>query len=249
MRCVCTKSSSKLVGANLFSCCTSREVHDKRHREIATLVQSILRIDGLQSTVSPAFNRHQRTTSWAESSSTQDDGSNADEPLLDSWEESADLSIEDDAAPATPIAAHAALASKKAQRAMRKIARNQMKFDHIMTEDVSRVDAALHGIGGDSVDPLANSAIEANIAFNSNTFRYSSLRQAVHTKKVLKNNGPGKVDQAEVQAQEAAQMAIILQRLGVSTNVLHNTRERRGLLSKLHEAIKADLEAVANEDR
>lgn len=243
--------------ADLPRCNTSREVHDKRHREIATLIQAIQKIDSdHHSTLSPSDNRQMRASPGCKPRHIRADSNTTDETVADGWEESQDQLNEDDTSPPPLPSTKENIHSKKAQRAGRKLAKNQAKFSGITNEDVNRVDKALHppqssqaGLPGSTLDPLAHSAIEANIAFNPSTFRYSSLRQTVHTKRLLKNNGPAKSDEGDIQIKEAASLAIILYRLGITTTVLHNPRERKSLLAKLHETIRYDLECVANEDR
>ena len=188
----------------------------------------------------------------------RDDANTANEMVPeDDWEETSDLHQIDGrsgAASSDLPSGKETISSKKAQRAERKLARNQARFDIITTEDISKVEAALHPYQGNdltrgSLDPLADSTIEANISFTPGTFKFSCLRQDVHTKKLLKNNGPPKTDESETTEKEAFDMAIVFERLGINTNVLHNTRERKSMLTKLHEAIRNYLECVANEDR
>lgn len=243
--------------ANLSSCNTSREVHDKRHRKIATLIQAIQKLDSdHHSTLSPSDNRQTKASPGSKARHIRADSNTTDETIADDWEEIQDLLSEDDTSPPPLPSTKDNIQSKKAQRAERKLAKNQAKFSGITNEDVSRVDKALHppqinqaGLPGSTSDPLAHSAIEANIVFNPSTFKYSSLRQPVHTKRLLKNNGIGKNDEGESQIREAASLAIILHRLDITAIVPHNPRERRSLLARLHETIKCDLECVTNEDR
>ena len=184
----------------------------------------------------------------------RDDSSTADESLLsDEWEEADDICSLNDLCSILPLGKENVV-SKKVQRAERKLAKNQARFNIITSADVARVDAALHPcqtsdlIGG-LVDPLADSTIEANVKFHSGTFKFSSLRQNIHVKRMLKNNGLPKVDEGEAQGEEGTNLAVILHRLDIITTVLRNTRERKSLLTKLHEAIRYDLDCVANEDR
>ncbi len=243
--------------ANLSSCNTSREVHDKRHREIATLVQAIQKLDSDHDSISSlSDNRQTKASPGSKFRHIRADSNTTDETVADDWEECQDLFNEDDTSPPPLPSTKENIHSKKAQRAERKLAKNQAKFSGITNEDVNRVDKALHppqldqvGLPGSTLDPLAHSAIEANIAFNPSTFKYSSLRQSVHTKRLLKNNGSAKIDEGDSQIREAANLAIILHRLGITTTVPHNPRERKSLLAKLHETIRYDLECVANEDR
>lgn len=238
--------------ADLYRCNTSREVHDKRHRGIATLVQAIRNINGADGEILPGEtpNRSRKKLEEIANMRWRDGIKKLDELIPDDWEDCNDPPDAEEADVSAVIPIRENTVSKKAQRAERKLAKNQARFDIVSTEDVSKVDAALHnGLVRGALDPLAHNMIEANIAFNPGTFKFGTLRQDVHTKKLLKNNGLPKIDEGETQREEAAKMAIILQRLGVSTDVLRNTRERKSLLAKLHEAIRYDLECVENEDR
>ena len=245
---------------NVSRCNTSREVHDKRHREIAALVQAIQKIDSVhKSMLGPIANRQTRLPHGYDPKRFQDHvGMTEEFEFEDDWVESSNQLNDDDTTSAglTSDTAKEKVGSKKAQRAERKIAKNQARFDIITTENVKRVDAALHpyqpttsGIFGRALDPLDNQTIEANITFHSGTFKFGSLRQDVHTKKLLKNNGPHKADEGDNQLKEAINFSIILHRLGINHSVLPNTKERKSLLTKLHEAITYDLECVANEER
>lgn len=241
------------------SCKNSRELHDKRHREIASLVQAIQKIDETHESTRRPLTAKQKADnnnvnlkrSESAEASTDDAASESD------WGERSALFDEEDAI-GTMSSKEIAL-SKKAQRAERKTARNQTKFSIITPEDMTAVDRALHpeepamnGLGMDqrsNSDPLANQTIEANIAFNPGTFRFGTLRQAVHIKRRLKNNGPPKNEQVDDLVDEASQTAMIINRLGIGDVPTYNSRERKKLVTKLEECIKADLSCVANEDK
>ncbi len=94
---------------------------------------------------------------------------------------------------------------------------------------------------------VPNSTIDKNIVFNAHCFRWSSLRQGVHEKKILKNNGPAKkVDLGNAeQIDEISTM--ILKTLGIKTNLADAAKARKVLDSKLRNAILKDLVALENE--
>ena len=253
------------------SCRKSTELHDKRHREIAELVQRILDGDEAAGVSSPLSTKKRKTRkchafdlyespedidgdleteySWADSSTLNDD-----EPehgridLLDGKEN---------------------VSSKKTQKAERKVAKNQNRFRVITTADMKRIYEAIHPAldrnpfsgqppNHHATPGLPNDAtISANITFSTRTFRYSSLRPAIHTKKVLKSNGtypnhsttPASIS-ATPSSHASTPMNTILHNLNISTSPpLHSRKERKSLLARLTTLIATDLECVNNEDR
>ena len=175
--------------------------------------------------------------------------------LESDWEDSSTLFDEEDDFKALSGKENAL--SRKAQRAERKVARNQAKFSIITSEDMARVDLALHpektaanGVAHEqSPDPLDNRTIEANINFNAGTFKFDTLRQAVHAKKLLKNNGPPKNRTGDSSTDEGIHLDTIVHKLGIRSVVTNNSKHRKSLMAKLQEAVKADLLCIANEDR
>ena len=144
--------------------------------------------------------------------------------------------------------------ARKAAKAGRKLAKNQVRFDIIMKEDLDRIQAALHpelripseeAIQGQGL--FDNSTIDKNIAFNTNTFKYSALRQTVHAKKASKNNGPHKKTDIVDPEQAGEISAPILKALGIKTELAKTSKERRNLDAKLRSAIVKDLIAFENE--
>ncbi|MCJ1277580.1 hypothetical protein MMC21_005393 [Puttea exsequens] len=145
---------------------------------------------------------------------------------------------------------------RKAAKAERKAAKNQTRFNVITKDDLDRVQDALH----QEVDEakamatqvpngqglLENSIIDNNIAFNTHTFMYSSLRQGIHEKKVAKNNDPKNLAPRTVEEDNAI-LDPILETLGVCSNLAKSTRERKTVDGKLRTAILEDLEAFVNE--
>ncbi|KAI4139407.1 MAG: hypothetical protein L6R39_006298, partial [Caloplaca ligustica] len=74
------------------------------------------------------------------------------------------------------------------------------------------------------------------------------MRQSVHLKKLLKSNGIGK-PRAYPNAQEDPEITSILERLGVTSNPVHASKERNTLVKQLRNAIRDDTEKVENENR
>ncbi|MCJ1301688.1 hypothetical protein MMC08_004489, partial [Hypocenomyce scalaris] len=136
----------------------------------------------------------------------------------------------------------------------------------ITSEDIERISQALHPfripLGGESCGDqnsngngqglLNNSTIDANITFNTRTFRYASLRQNIHAKKLAKAQGieaPNTPDN-NVLGQEDSQIVETLGRLNITVVTAGaSCSERKTLLSKLCDAIHNDLLIVENEDR
>ncbi|KAL6719158.1 hypothetical protein ACLMJK_003395 [Lecanora helva] len=230
------------------------ELHDKRHREIVSIVQAIKRLERNASTLisrrkrsrkgnrvpseqpyfdrkPTAIDREQQGAEWDNRSSTlnhEDDG-DEDQPR-------------DDAG------------VRKATKAQRKAERNQVRFDVITNDDLARVQAALHpeisltsedlGQGQGLYD---NATIDKNIAFNANTFRYGTLRKGVHAKRLLKNNGPKRKGDAACFEHIEELSTSILEALGVRTKLTKMSKEQRNLDAKLRAAIKNDLVAFEND--
>lgn len=144
--------------------------------------------------------------------------------------------------------------TRKAAKADRKFAKNQVRFDVITKEDLDRIQNALHPefrLAAEEANQgqglFDNSTIDQNIAFNTHTFKYSSLRQGVHAKKILKNNRPPrKIDGLDPEQAEDI-LTPILKALGLETKLTKASRERRNLDTKLRSAVWGDLVAFENE--
>ena len=144
--------------------------------------------------------------------------------------------------------------ARKAAKAERKLAKNQVRFDVIIKEDLDRIQEALHpdfemasedAIQGQGL--FNNYTIEQNIAFNAGTFKYGALRQSVHAKKSMKNNSPHKKGGAVDTKQAEESTTAILRALGIKTDLAKATKERKVLDVKLRNAIMSDLVAFENE--
>ena len=134
--------------------------------------------------------------------------------------------------------------------------RNQARFAALKERQVRRVEEVLHPGSAsedkslDTTDPLKSPVIKNNLAFNSSTFEYASLRTDIHTKKVQKNKGSPTTPEFERGQSQDAEITMFVQQLGVDVRkVKDGTKEQKSLLLTLHEAIRQDLECVANDDK
>ena len=139
---------------------------------------------------------------------------------------------------------------------VRRRERNQARFAALKEREVRRVEEVLHpgsaseDRGLDTTDPLKSPVIKNNLAFNPSTFEYASLRTDIHTKKVQKNNGSPTTTEFERVQRQDAEITRFVQQLGVDARKIKDgTKEQKSLLLKLHEAIRQDLECVANDDK
>ena len=101
-----------------------------------------------------------------------------------------------------------------------------------------------------------DATINANITFNTRTFRFSSLRADIHAKKIIKANGdPNRTPSSKTPAtptsspQDSPLITAILHRLGIPAAPLHPHKDRKVQLALLRSHIATDLECVDNEDR
>lgn len=150
---------------------------------------------------------------------------------------------------------------KKAQKAERRIARNQCRFKVMTIDDVKRVNDALHPLLDKNLLDDAteephnnlslpnNATINANIAFNTRTFRYSSLRPHIYNKKIFKANGTPDAKSSTLTPHDSPIVTTILLRLGISSPPHHSHKERKPLVTRLRHLIAADLACVDNEER
>lgn len=260
-------SINLLIG---LRCRKSLELHDKRHREIAIFVRRILRLDDDVTVPSPLSTKKRKIR---KSDSTELSGMAIDsieEELIEGGEEWADSSTiyEDDVDIKRLRTSNAKenRSIRKAQKAEKKIAKNQMRVQIITSEDVEQINQALHMFGtslvgethvfydenGNGQGLLNNSTIDANIAFNTGTFKYASLRQNITVKKLAKAQGIGtpKIPDEIASWQEDPQIMETLGRLKIAiVTSSPSSRERKTILSKLCDAIHNDLMIVENEDR
>ncbi|KAL8944346.1 MAG: hypothetical protein Q9216_000531 [Gyalolechia sp. 2 TL-2023] len=242
-------------------CRKTVELHDKRHREIAALVLKIRKHDEAeQAFTSSTSNRKRKTRKsdifdafkiplaqdniheegeWADSSTLNEDESDFTSPDIPG--------LKDNCIP------------KRATKAEKKRARRSGLVQIITPEFMNIIDVVLHPANhpfDDKEDEqsdacnatLSHKIIEDNIAFNAHCFKPSSMRQSVHTKKLLKANGIGKAASPR-NAQEDPEITLLVERLGISSTRVHSSRERTALVKQLRNAIRDDTEKVENETR
>ena len=142
--------------------------------------------------------------------------------------------------------------ARKAAKAERKSAKNQVLFNVISQEDLAIVQRALHPESEQQSSTVSNGqgladnrTIDENIAFNANTFKWGKLRQGVHAKKTAKNNGRKQKPNTPQQDNEI--LGPILVSLGINTRLSKAGKERKSLDAKLRAAILGDLVAFEND--
>lgn len=146
--------------------------------------------------------------------------------------------------------------NRKAARDARKAAKNQTRFSVITTEEMDSVQEALHPEAREAAERAGqvpngqgladNETIDQNIVFNSHTFKYGSLRQGIHEKKIAKANAP-RIPDPKTPEEERALLEPMLANLGIRTRVFRPTKERKNLFARLQTTIVGDLEAFENE--
>ncbi|KAI4172854.1 MAG: hypothetical protein LQ343_003261 [Gyalolechia ehrenbergii] len=237
------------------------ELHDKRHREIATLVLKIRKIDEAeQAILSPINNRKSKTRKSEVFDASQvplaqesiyEEGEWADSSTLN--EDEADLT-----SPDIP-GSKEIYTPRRLTKAEKKRARRSSLVQVITPEFMNTIDATLHpgnhplGDKDNKYSDACNATlfhkiIEDNIAFNAHCFKPSSMRQSVHNKKLLRANGIGK-DTSPKNAQEDPEISMLIEHLGISSRPVHVSRERTALVKQLRNAIRDDAEKVENENR
>lgn len=148
---------------------------------------------------------------------------------------------------------------RKPAKAESKTGKHKSRFQVTTAEELQRIQDALHPArdplsnkrGGylESNSLINNATIDTNIAFNTHTFQYSSLRSAVQKRKLERNKGLLSTPCSRAPLNDS-QMSAILHRLGISSSaVSNNTKERTSRIISLRDAIEQDLRCVENEDR
>ena len=237
------------------SCHTTIELHDKRHRQIASIVQSIQRLDRVHVSVKPLHSkkkRDKRRKCW--------DESDADPELKDSiqergveWDDQSSTMNEEEAEDKQQ---YWTAETRKAAKAERKTVKNQARFNVITQDDMGNVQRSLHPELEKTAEQekrsqngqglTDNRTIEENITFNNHTFNWGCLRQGIHQKKIIKANDSRKPVILDLEEQNEI-LDPILTSLGVRVNVSKATKERKSLETKLRNAIVEDILAFQNE--
>ncbi|MCJ1429130.1 hypothetical protein MMC29_007043 [Sticta canariensis] len=236
--------------------------HVKRHRDIASLVRGILHLDDARARTSLLRSRTKKARKDDAFEFLKLDTGSIDEiGESEEWQDTdtvCDDDVDVDGQTSGLAETRENMDFMKIQKAERKIVHCQSRFQITTAEELQRVEDALHpargslyknGGGHLESNRLTNSAtIDTNIAFNSRTFQYSSLRTAVQRKKFEKHNGISSPRSRT--PLDGSQMSAILNRLGISTSAASNgTKERTSRLVRLCSAIKKDLDCIENENR
>ena len=239
----------------ISSCHTTIELHDKRHRQIASIVQSIQRLDRVHVSVKALHSRKKgdkRRKRW--------DESDADPELKDSiqdrgveWDDQSSTMNEEEAEDKQQ---YWTAETRKAAKAERKTVKNQARFNVITQDDMGNVQRSLHPELEKTAEQekryqngqglTDNRTIEENITFNNHTFNWGCLRQGIHQKKIIKANDSRKPVILDLEEQNEI-LDPVLTSLGVRVNVLKATKERKSLETKLRNAIVEDVLAFQNE--
>ncbi|MCJ1483596.1 hypothetical protein MMC06_003764, partial [Schaereria dolodes] len=241
------------------------ELHETRHREIATIVQRIQLLDETAgaSITGPLHGKKRKpkkndvlelyevdfdracdveeTNGGMEASTICEEESDMKRPRMSDTQE-----VKND--------------NKKAKKAEKRMVKNRARIKVITAEEVRRIREALHPTHEQSGTEntgamryvndglLNNSTINNNIAFNTNTFSYGSLRQQVHIKKLSKARGISPT-LSNSTSQDSSALPLILCRLGLSVTKMVCSKDRKAFMSKLKEAIQSDLVTTENEER
>lgn len=237
-------------------------MHDKRHREIAVLVEAILQIDGtngISTPVSGVKKKARKSDDLFDIARDADDTSVYEADLLE------DSSVKDpENTPPTPYTptTKEAKSAQKQKKAERKLAKSQSRVKVISTDDIRRIADAIHpAVTGNplgaqshshqnSDDPLNSQLVADNVAYVPATSEYykSRIRKDYGAKKAAVKS---KATPAPPQTPRPSsdKIVIILGRLNVKLIVLAASKERKSLVTKLQDAIQTDLRIVDNEDR
>lgn len=235
--------------------------HIKRHRDIAFLVQGILDLDDAGAGTNLLLNktRKARSNDGLELSKI-DLGSLDERGEPEEWLDTSTVCDDEVDGQISGVAeTEENMDWKKSLKAERKTLKRQSRFEVTTAEELERIQDALHpardpvsnkGGGHMESNSLANNTtIDTNIAFNTHTFQYSSIRSTVQKKKLEKRNRIMSIPRSRSVVDDS-QMSAILHRLGISTGaVSSSTKERTSRLIRLRGAIERDLRCVENEDR
>ena len=240
----------------ISSCHTTVELHDKRHRQIASIVQSIQRLDRVHITVRPVHSKkkkEEKRKCWEENDADPEPKDSIQEPGVE-WDDQSSTMNEEEAEDKLQ---HCTAETRKAAKAERKAAKNQTRFNVITQDDMENVQRSLHPEIGEFAEPekqaqngqglTDNKTIEDNIAFSTRTYNWGCLRRSVHQKKIIRANNSRKPITINLDEQNEIFNPILIS-LGVRVDVLKATKERKSLETKLRNAIMEDILAFQNEE-
>ncbi|KAL8687622.1 MAG: hypothetical protein Q9218_006259 [Villophora microphyllina] len=247
--------------ASMKRCRKSAELHDKRHREIATYILKIQKIDEDFGELSNPFTNRKRKT---RKSDVFTDFSNPPAQVdIDGESDFADTTTlnDDESEPTTPRTPNMKenVTPRGPTKAERRRARHSSLIQIVTPELMRAIDAALHSTPqttGETEDGASDiqgtgmnhEIIQDNIKFNSHCFWPGSVRPSVHAKKLLKANGIGRIPSPK-SVPEDPEITLVLVQLGIATSPAHATKDRVNLVKQLRNAIRDDIEKVDNENR
>ena len=242
-------------------CGNTIKAHNKRHLEIAEIIQAIHRLEGSSTKDSPLYNNKRKAKKRDDSDPNPSDDGNLHVGRVDhereiEWDSNSSTLNNDEDDPKEGKQCWSGGMEnadvRKAAKAERKAAKNQVLFEVITPQDLALVDKALHPESDQQASAafksqgLAdNHTIDENIAFNANTFKWSKLRQTVHMKKIARNNG-GK-QKTNTPEQDNEILSPIFASLGISTHLSKANKQRKSLDAKLRAAILGDIVAFKND--
>ena len=248
----------------LYSCRKSDELHDKRHREIARLLQNLNRLDHItvQADSSQSLTRKKRTrkSELFDLSSIRENFEYIDNKG-DEWADSSTVCDEDlDIGKMPLIDTKESSEITKTQRSHKKFIKNQKRFQVVTVHDMNRINGALHLVKHPLLEGVNermlntelahNSMISPSISFNARISPNLSVRQGALKKSISATERGGKSSLGGMAPSED-QLTDILARLGVDidTPAKNPTKEHKIILQKLRDAISKDHIIVKNEER
>ena len=240
----------------MSSCHKCIELHDKRHREIVTIIQTIQRLDAgtnLESSPLRDKNRKNRRKNKDILDSQSCPINNDPDRDLD-WDDSSSSTLVQEEPEDGKQLWNGE--GRRSARDTRKAARYQTRFQLITKEELDNVQQTLHpkiSEAAERADQVPNGQglaenkiIDQNITFNTHTFKYSSLRQGIHDKKITKAS-EARFSNTKTPAEESAILEPMLVALGVQSHIPKASKERKNLIAKLRATIISDIEALENE--
>ena len=260
-----------------YRCHRSRETHDKRHREIAVLIDSIRLIDekdGISTPVSGMRKKARKSDDLSPFDVLRD----CDDVSV--WEEEwqDDISVGDpkDLERACTPNAKESKRAKKLQKAEKKMAKSQSRVKVISSEDIARIAEAIHlntrrtlstkpQSRQNSDDLVSIKTVTENIGLVSHTSDHNRIpirKDHGDTKRAAKPKGGGggsgggrpQAPTRHSHSADETEIKAILERLNIHpTTPLApsgcSSRDRKSLVTKLQDAIRTDLTIIENEDR
>ena len=144
-------SLSKQDKLIISSCHTTVELHDKRHRQIASIVQSIQRLDRVHVTVKSVHSerkKEERRKCWDENDADPGPKDSTQERGVEWDNQSSTMNDEE----AEDKQQHWTADTRKVAKAERKAAKNQTRFNVITQDDMENVQRSLHPELGEAAE-------------------------------------------------------------------------------------------------